>query len=104
MLAPLSSEWRIQLSASSRALASFRSRVLKPSYFYIYLFPVALVATLYNGRPALLATAIALICADYFLQKPLYVLRMTIHSIMAIFLFSPQVHPSLGAATHITSG
>jgi K+-sensing histidine kinase KdpD len=41
---------------------------------YLYLFPVALIAALYNGRLALLATAIALICADYFLQKPLYVL------------------------------
>src|SRR5215469_3811062 len=41
---------------------------------YIYLFPVALIAALYNGRLALLGTAIALICADYFLQKPLYVL------------------------------
>ena len=46
------------------------------SYYlvYIYLFPVALIAALYNGRLALLGTAIALICADYFLQKPLYVL------------------------------
>jgi K+-sensing histidine kinase KdpD len=41
---------------------------------YIYLFPVALIAALYNGRLALLWTAIALICADYFLQKPLYIL------------------------------
>src|SRR5215469_9071813 len=41
---------------------------------YIYLFPVALIAALYNGRLALLGTAIALICAAYFLQKPLYVL------------------------------
>ncbi len=41
---------------------------------YIYLFPVTLIAALYNGRLALLGTAIALICADYFLQKPLYVL------------------------------
>jgi K+-sensing histidine kinase KdpD len=41
---------------------------------YIYLFPVALIAALYNGRLALLATAVALICADYFLQKPLYIL------------------------------
>ena len=41
---------------------------------YIYLFPVALIATLYNGRLALLGTAIAVISADYFLQKPLYVL------------------------------
>jgi K+-sensing histidine kinase KdpD len=41
---------------------------------YVYLFPVALIAALYNARLALLATAIALICADYFLQKPLYVL------------------------------
>jgi K+-sensing histidine kinase KdpD len=41
---------------------------------YLYLFPVALIAALYNGRLALLATAIVLVSADYFLQKPLYVL------------------------------
>jgi K+-sensing histidine kinase KdpD len=41
---------------------------------YIYLFPVALIAAVYNGRLAVIATAIAMICADYFLQKPLYVL------------------------------
>jgi K+-sensing histidine kinase KdpD len=39
---------------------------------YIYLFPVALIAALYNGRLAVLGTAIALFCADYFLQAPLY--------------------------------
>ena len=39
---------------------------------YIYLFPVALIAALYNGRLAVLSTAIALFCADYFLQPPLY--------------------------------
>jgi len=39
---------------------------------YIYLFPVALIAALYNGRVAVLSTAIALVCADYFLQEPLY--------------------------------
>jgi len=55
--------WRLNLTAAG-------------SYHlvYIYLFPVALIAALYNGRLALLGTAIALICADYFLQKPLYVL------------------------------
>jgi K+-sensing histidine kinase KdpD len=41
---------------------------------YFYLFPVALIALLYNARLALLGTAIALICADYFVQKPLYIL------------------------------
>jgi K+-sensing histidine kinase KdpD len=41
---------------------------------YIYLFPVALIAALYNGRLALLSTAIAILCADYFLQPPLYTL------------------------------
>ena len=40
---------------------------------YVYLFPVALIAALYNGRLAVLGTAIALICGDYFLQKPLYI-------------------------------
>ena len=39
---------------------------------YIYLFPVALIAALYNGRIAVLSTAMALVCADYFLQEPLY--------------------------------
>jgi K+-sensing histidine kinase KdpD len=43
-------------------------------FVYVYLFPVTLIAALYNGRLALLVTAIAIICADYFLQKPLYVL------------------------------
>ena len=55
--------WRLNLTAAG-------------SYHlvYIYLFPVALIAALYNGRLALLSTAIALICADLFLQKPLYIL------------------------------
>jgi K+-sensing histidine kinase KdpD len=39
---------------------------------YIYLFPVALIAALYNGRLALLCAFIALLGADYFLQEPLY--------------------------------
>jgi len=39
---------------------------------YIYLFPVALIAALYNGRLAVLATAMALVCADFFLQEPIY--------------------------------
>jgi K+-sensing histidine kinase KdpD len=39
---------------------------------YIYLFPVALIAALYNGRLAVLCTATAMVCADYFLQEPLY--------------------------------
>ena len=40
---------------------------------YVYLVPVALIAALYNGRLAVLGTGIALICGDYFLQKPLYI-------------------------------
>lgn len=39
---------------------------------YIYLFPVVLIAALYNGRVAVLSAAMALVCADYFLQEPLY--------------------------------
>jgi K+-sensing histidine kinase KdpD len=39
---------------------------------YIYLFPVTLIATLYNGRLALLSIAVALLCANYFLQDPMY--------------------------------
>jgi K+-sensing histidine kinase KdpD len=53
--------WQVnQTAASSHALV------------YIYLFPVTLIAALYNGRIAVLSTAMALVCADYFLQEPLY--------------------------------
>jgi K+-sensing histidine kinase KdpD len=53
--------WQVnQTAASSHALV------------YIYLFPVTLIAALYNGRVALLSVAMALVCADYFLQEPLY--------------------------------
>jgi K+-sensing histidine kinase KdpD len=41
-------------------------------FVYIYLFPVTLIAALYNGRLAILGTIIALFCADYFLQITLY--------------------------------
>jgi K+-sensing histidine kinase KdpD len=41
-------------------------------FIYIYLFPVALIAALYNGHLALFGAALALVCADYFLQAPLY--------------------------------
>jgi len=43
-----------------------------PGLIYIYLFPVALIATLYNGRLAVLAAAMAVVCADYFFQEPIY--------------------------------
>jgi K+-sensing histidine kinase KdpD len=53
--------WQInQTAAGSHALV------------YTYLFPVALIAALYNGRVAVLSAAMALVCADYFLQEPLY--------------------------------
>jgi K+-sensing histidine kinase KdpD len=39
---------------------------------YFYLFPVILIAALYNGRLAVLSTVIAILCADYVLQDPLY--------------------------------
>jgi K+-sensing histidine kinase KdpD len=61
MLAVTALLWQWHLSvADSHAL------------IYIYLFPVALIAALYNGRLAVLATAIALLCADYFFQEPIY--------------------------------
>lgn len=53
--------WQVnQTTAGSHALV------------YIYLFPVVLIAALYNGRVAVLSTAIALVCADFFLQEPVY--------------------------------
>lgn len=39
---------------------------------YIYLFPVALIAAMYNGRLAVLSAVVALFCADFFLQDPIY--------------------------------
>lgn len=53
--------WQVNLTAD-------RSHAL----IYIYLFPVVLIAALYNGRVAVLSTAMALICADFFLQEPIY--------------------------------
>src|SRR5215469_14674831 len=77
---------------------------------YIYLFPVALITALYNGRLALLSTAIAMICADYFLQKPLIRFWQRQSSrIWRSFCFRPfgrncdQVHPTIGAASHTTT-
>jgi K+-sensing histidine kinase KdpD len=52
--------WQVNLTADS------------PGLIYIYLFPVALIATVYNGRVAVLSTAMALVCADFFLQAPIY--------------------------------
>jgi K+-sensing histidine kinase KdpD len=39
---------------------------------YIYLFPVTLIAAMYNGRLAVLSAVIALLGADFFLEDPLY--------------------------------
>ena len=39
---------------------------------YFYLLPITLIAFVFNGRLAILSAAIALICADYFLQDPIY--------------------------------
>jgi K+-sensing histidine kinase KdpD len=38
---------------------------------YIYLLPVALIAA-YNSYLALACAGLALLCADYFLQEPIY--------------------------------
>ena len=39
---------------------------------YVYLFPVAFIAALYNGRLAVLSALVAMLCADLFLQDPIY--------------------------------
>jgi K+-sensing histidine kinase KdpD len=39
---------------------------------YFYLLPIVLIAGRYNGRTAVLCTAIALVGADYFLEDPMY--------------------------------
>jgi K+-sensing histidine kinase KdpD len=53
--------WQIKLSTDSSG-----------DLTYFLLFPVILSAALYNGRIALLCAAVAMICADYFLQDPIY--------------------------------
>jgi K+-sensing histidine kinase KdpD len=64
-----------------------------------------LIAALYNGRLAVLNTAIAIICADFFLQDPLYsfanenlleygdLLVFTLLAIPAIKFISELVRP-----------
>jgi K+-sensing histidine kinase KdpD len=53
--------WRLRLTTGS-----------SHGLIYFYLFPVALIAVLYNGRLAVLSTVIALLCADFFLEDRLY--------------------------------
>ena len=53
--------WQLRLAANS-----------SQHLIYIYLFPVTLIAALYNGRLAVLSTVIALLCADFFLEDRLY--------------------------------
>src|SRR6516164_10688276 len=52
--------WQLKLTTNAHHLV------------YLYLLPVVLIAVLYTGRLALLSAVIALVCADYFLQDPLY--------------------------------
>lgn len=39
---------------------------------YIYLLPVVLIAISFSGRLALVCAGIAVLCADYYLQDPIY--------------------------------
>jgi K+-sensing histidine kinase KdpD len=55
--------WQIKLPTTGR---------VSYGLVYIYLFPVGLIAALYNGPLAVLSSAIALLCADFFLQAPQY--------------------------------
>jgi Domain of unknown function (DUF4118) len=70
--------WRLTLTTES-----------SDALVYIYLFPVALIAVLYNGRLALLSAATAMVCADYFLQEPLYSLANDNPREYGDLLFSP---------------
>ena len=53
--------WRLRLATGS-----------SHGLIYIYLFPVVLIAALYNGRLAVLSAVTALLCADFFLEDRLY--------------------------------
>jgi K+-sensing histidine kinase KdpD len=75
----------------------------RPVYFY--LFPVILIAALYNGRLAALSAAIAILCAVFFLHDPPYsfandnpleygdLLVFTLLAIPAIKFISELVRP-----------
>src|SRR5262249_4851652 len=39
---------------------------------YFYLLPVVVIAVLYAGRAAMLCAGAAILCADYFLQDPVF--------------------------------
>ena len=39
---------------------------------YFYLLPVVAIAVLYTGRAAMLCAGVAILCADYFLQHPVF--------------------------------
>jgi K+-sensing histidine kinase KdpD len=52
--------WHLKTTAHSQHLV------------YLYLLPVILIAVLHTGRLALFCAAIAMVCADYFLQDPLF--------------------------------
>jgi hypothetical protein len=39
---------------------------------YLYLLPVVVIAVLYAGRAAMLCAGAAILCADYFLQDPVF--------------------------------
>jgi K+-sensing histidine kinase KdpD len=74
---------------------------------YIYLFPVILIAALYNGRLAVFCTAIAMACADYFLQAPPYSFAndnpLEYGDLICFRTFGghgDQVYPCINTATH----
>jgi len=39
---------------------------------YFYLLPLVVIAVLYTGRAAMLCAGVAILCADYFLQDPVF--------------------------------
>jgi K+-sensing histidine kinase KdpD len=53
--------WQMKLSAAHAS-----------ALIYLYLVPLVLISGLYNGRTAILCTAVAMVCANYFLQEPMY--------------------------------
>ena len=53
--------WQLKLNAAHAS-----------GLIYLYLVPLVLISALYNGRTAILCTGVTMVCANYFLQEPMY--------------------------------
>jgi K+-sensing histidine kinase KdpD len=60
------------MAVSTAALWRIKLAGIDGHFIFFYLLPIALIAAFYRARVAMLCIVIAMACADYFLQDPLY--------------------------------